>query len=147
LKESNDLALHDFTKYTFLDNLASTRAAIDTVKQYRPDAIIQYYTDAIFRINTLNSAIPGNTFLDPVYQDLLAQKALSEMITYLGILRTNIFNVLYTKKYVVETLFGTLGVHKVFNTYETEFLLKAPPVAVKHYEDEKRTTALQPMLG
>ena len=147
LKESNDLALHDFTKYTFLDNLASTRAAIDTVKQYRPDAIIQYYTDAIFRINTLNSAIPGNTFLDPVYQDLLAQKALSEMITYLGILRTNIFNVLYTKKYVVETLFGTLGVHKVFNTYETEFLLKASPVAVKHYEDEKRTTALQPMLG
>lgn len=147
LKESNDLALHDFTKYTFLDNLASTRAAIDTVKQYKPDAIIQYYTDAIFRINTLNSAIPGNTFLDPVYQDLLAQKALSEMITYLGILRTNIFNVLYTKKYVVETLFGTLGVHKVFNTYETEFLLKASPVAVKHYEDEKRTTALQPMLG
>src|SRR6185312_6095369 len=146
LKKSDDLALHDFTKYTFLDNLASTRAAIDTVKQFRPDAVIQYYTDAIFRINTLNSAIPGNTFLKPVYQDLLAQKTLSEMITYLGILQTNIFSVLYTRKYVVETLFGTLGVYKVFNTYETEFLLKASPATIKFYEDQKRTTALKPML-
>jgi signal transduction histidine kinase len=146
LKKSDDLALRDFTKYTFLDNLAATRAAIDTVKQFRPDAVIQYYTDAIFRINTLKSAIPGNTFLKPVYQDLLAQKTLSEMITYLGILRTNIFNVLYTKKYVVETLFGTLGVHKVFNTYETEFLLKASPASVKFYEDQKRATALKPTL-
>jgi len=146
LQKSDDLALRDFTKYTFLDNLASTRAAIDTIKQFRPDAVIQYYTDAIFRINTLKSAIPGNTFLKPVYQDLLAQKTLSEMITYLGILRTNIFNVLYTKKYVVETLFGTLGVHKVFNTYETEFLLKASPASAKFYEDQKRTTALKPTL-
>ncbi len=145
LKKSDDLALRDFTKYTFLDNLASTRAAIDTVKRFRANAVIQYYTDAIFRINTLNSAIPGNTFLKPVYQDLLSQKTLSEMITYLGILRTNIFNVLYTKKYVVETLFGTLGVHKVFQTYETEFLLKASPATVKFYEDQKRTTALKPM--
>src|SRR3569623_1657023 len=127
LRKSNDLAFRDFPKYTFLDNLASMRKAIDTTKHYSPDASIQYYTDAIFRINTLKAAIPGNTFLDPVYQDLLAQKALSEMITDLGIIRTNIFNVLFTRKYMVETLFGTLGVYKVVKTYDTEFLIKASP--------------------
>lgn len=146
LRKSNDLALRDFPKYTFLDNLASIRKAIDTTKHYSPDAIIQYYTDAIFRINTLKAAIPGNTFLDPVYQDLLAQKALSEMITDLGIIRTNIFNVLFTRKYMVETLFGTLGVYKVVKTYETEFLIKASPASIRLYNDNKQTTALKPTM-
>jgi signal transduction histidine kinase len=146
LRKSNDLALRDFPKYTFLDNLASMRKAIDTTKHYSPDAIIQYYTDAIFRINTLKAAIPGNTFLDPVYQDLLAQKALSEMITDLGIIRTNIFNVLFTRKYMVETLFGTLGVYKVVKTYETEFLIKASPASIRLYNDNKQTTALKPTM-
>lgn len=140
LRKSNDLALRDFTKYTFLDNIASIRTSIDTSKDFSPDAIIQYYTDAIFRINTLKAAIPGHRFLNPVYQDLIAQGTLSEMLTYFSILRTNIFNVLLTKKYVVETLVGTLGVYKVFNTYEIEFLLKASPASVKLYNDEKNGT-------
>jgi signal transduction histidine kinase len=140
LKKSDDLALHDYWEYTFLDNIGNFRASVDTVRNLKPDAVIQYYTDAIFRINTLKSAIPGHTFLDPVYQDLIAQRTLSQMITYFSILRTNIFNVLFTKKYVVETLFGTLGVYKVFETYETEFLLKASPASVKLYNAEKNGT-------
>ena len=146
LKKSDDLALRDYTTYTFLDKLAATRTAIDTIKNFQPDAVIQYYTDAIFRLNTLKSAIPGNTFLDPVYQDLIAQKILSEMITYFSILRTNIFNVLFTKKYVAETLFGTLGVYKVFKTYETEFLLKASPGSIKLFNDEKNRAAYNPSV-
>jgi signal transduction histidine kinase len=146
LKKNDDLALRDFKKYTFLDNLEKTRATIDTNPQLSPDAIIQYYTDAIFRINSLKSAIPGNTFLKPVYQDLVAQRTLSEMITYFSILRTNIFNVLYTRKYVVETLFGTLGVYKVFKSYETEFLLKASSDAAKSYMDHKKASGFQPAI-
>ncbi len=99
---------------------------------------MQFYTDAIFRLNLLSAALPANTFLKPAYPDLVAQKKLSEMITYLGIIRTNVFNVLLTKKYVFETLFGTLGVYKVFNTYETEFLLKAPTDCSKHLQSKKR---------
>lgn len=101
---------------------------------------MQFYTDAIFRLNLLSAALPDNTLLKPAYGDLVAQKKLSEMITYLGIIRTNVFNLLLTKKYVDETLFGTLGVYKVFNTYETEFLLKAPPDVVKTYTRRKDGT-------
>ena len=139
LQKSNDLSLVNFQKYTFLDQLDSARIAIDSLKMDN-NAVMQYYTDAIFRLNLVSAPLPANTFLKPAYPDLVAQKKLSQMITYLGIIRTNVFNVLLTQKYVVETLFGTLGVYKVFNTYETEFLLKAPPGAVKIYNERKRGT-------
>lgn len=139
LEESRDPSVNDFSKYTFIDNIDSIRSQIDSLR-LSTNQIMQYYTDAIFRLNLLSAALPANTFLKPAYADLVAQKKLSEMITYLGIIRTNVFNVLLTREYVVETLFGTLGVYKVFNTYETEFLLKAPPEAVKIYNKSKDGT-------
>lgn len=141
LEKSNDLTLVNFTKYTFLDNLNNIRKTIDISQNYTSDAIVQYYSDAILRLNTINSSIPSsNTFLQPVYQDLVAQKILSEMITFLGIIHTNIFNALYTKSSMTETLLGTLSVYKVFYTYETEFLLKASPASVKLYKTRKTLT-------
>ena len=139
LEKSNDLSLKDFPKYTFLDKLDTIRTVVDSQKITTND-IMQYYTDAIFRINLLASNIPANSFLEPAYQDLVGQEKLSEMITYLGIIRTNVFNVLLTGKYMNETLFGTLGAYKVFNSYETEFLLKASPESKKIYRNQKNGT-------
>ncbi len=139
IEKSKDNSFKDFQKYTFLNKIDSARNAIDSLK-LTTNGIMEYYTDAIFRLNLLSAALPSNTFLKPAYPDLVAQKKLSEMITYLGIIRTNVFNVLLTKKYVVETLFGTLGVYKVFNSYETEFLLKAPEAAVNNYKERKSGT-------
>ena len=146
LQKSNDLALKGFLKYTFLDHLQDTRAGIDS-KKFTADVAMQYYTDAIFRLNTLKTSVPGNTFLKPIYRDLLTQKILSEMITYLGIARTNIFNVLYTRKYVPETLFGTLGVYKVAKTYETEFLLKASPESIKAFREKEDSLDYRTMMN
>ena len=139
LKESKNPSFKDFPQYTFLDNLHTVRVSIDSLK-LNTNAIMQYYTDAIFRLNLLSPALPSNNFVKPAYKDLVAQKKLSEMITYLGIIRTNVFNLLLTKKYIYETLFGTLGVYKVFNTYETEFLLKAPSDAVSTYNQRKKSS-------
>src|SRR5665647_97507 len=148
LQKSHELALANFTKYTFLDQLAETRSNIDTSKKYTSKEVIQYYTDAIFRLNTLNSSSPpSNIFLEPFYQDLIAQNILSEMITFLGIIRTNIYNALYTREYMEETLFGTIGLYKVYNTYETEFLLKASPSSIKLYNDEKNSEAFKPTIS
>ncbi len=137
LEKSNDLSLRDFTKYTFLDKLDTVRTEIDSQKITTND-IMQYYTDAIFRLNLLASFIPANTFLKPAYQDIVAQEKLSAMITYLGIIRTNVFNELLTRKNMYETLSGSLRSYKVFNTYETEFLLKASPESKKNYENQKK---------
>src|SRR5205085_953255 len=92
LQKSNDPSLAGFTSYTFLNNLSGVRSALDTIPTFSADAIMQYYTTAIFRLNTLNSTASGsNIYLKPVYQDLNSQRTLSEMITYLGIIRTNIY--------------------------------------------------------
>jgi len=144
LTESKDLSLKDFPKYTFLEDLSTVRKAIDS-SNLNTNAITQYYTDAIFRLNMLSPALPTYKFLNPVYHDLVAQEKLSEMITYLGIIRTNVFNALLTRKYMVETLLGTLGVYKVYKTYETEFLLKASPVAIQAYKYNKRFTDYKQM--
>ena len=43
----------------------------------------------------------------------------------------------------METLFGTLGVYKVYKTYETEFHLKASPSAINKYENVEKITDLK----
>ncbi len=141
LENSNDLALYNFSEYTFLDKLADTRKEIDTVISNRTYPIIQFYTNAIYRINTLNATLPPtNLFLGPVYQDMIAQKILSELITYLGAIRAKVYDVLYTKEQMNEPLSGTLGIYKVFNTYEKEFLIKASPASVQLYQQNKKSS-------
>ena len=148
LKESKDLDLRDFPEYTFIKNLPAIRDALDTIPGYSANAIMQFYTTAIFRLNLLNSTAPSsNVYLKPVYQDLISQKLLFEMITYLGIIRTNIYNILYTRQYMVEILMGTIGTHDVYNTYETEFLLKASPFMLSRYKYIRENTDLKPVIN
>ncbi|MEP6595054.1 MAG: ATP-binding protein [Ginsengibacter sp.] len=147
LQNSNDSSLAGFTSYTFLYNLPNVRKALDTSQNFSADEIMRYYTTAIFRLNTLNSTAPAsNIYLKPVYQDLKSQKTLSEMISYLGIIRTNIYNALYRRQYMVENLMGTIGTLEIYKTYETEFLLKASASSIKLYNDQRNHTALKPAM-
>lgn len=146
LKKDNDIALLKFEEYTFLDELAGIRKSIDQNKA-SSSQIMDSYTNMIFRLNTLNTSFPGTqVFLKPITNDLAAQRILTEMLTYLGIIRSNIFNVLHSKAYVVETLIGTYGVHKVYHSYEREFAIKAPTEINRLYEKTKQDTKLKPTL-
>jgi signal transduction histidine kinase len=148
LEKSKDLALANFREYTFLKNLPAVRRALDTSKNYSANAVMQFYTNAIFRLNTLNTTAPSSsTYLSSTYQDLIAQKLLFEMITFLNIIRTNVYNVLYTRQYMVETLMGTLGVHDVYKTYEIEFKLKASPISLQRYNYLSNFTDLKPTVS
>lgn len=146
VKISKDPSFINFPKYTFLNKLDSARVLIDSFKM-TTNGIMEYYTDAIFRVNLLASSFPANTFLKPVYRELIAQEKLSEMITYLGIIRTYVFNVLLTQKNAYGVLLGTLRIYKVFSTYETEFLLKAPADAVHNYNERKIGTDYEVTLN
>ncbi len=146
LKNENDPSLLKFEEYTFLDELPGIRRRIDQ-NHASSGQIMDSYTNMIFRLNTLNTSFPGSQdFLKPVTKDLAAQKILTEMLTYLGIIRSNIFNVLHSKVYVVETLIGTQGVHKVYHSYEREFYIKATPEINRMYQDTKENTKLKPTL-
>lgn len=147
LKKSEDPEIANFENYTFLNKLPEIRENVDSSPHYDAENIMEYYTDAIFRLNTLNTfSNARSTYLTPITDDLVSQRKLFEMITYLGIIRTNIYNALYTKKNIRETLKNTLGIYKIFKSYQTEFLLKAPPEAIINYENEKNVTDLKPTL-
>jgi PAS domain S-box-containing protein len=146
LDQRNDSSLKNFKDYTFLKNLGGIRSAIDSgISQ---DLVLQYYTTAIFRLNTLNVVVPvgNNSYLNPVFNDLVTQKILSEMTTYLGIIRSNFYNVLYTKKNMVGTLHSLSGVFDIYKSYEAELLTKASPPFVEEYKRVSQNTALRPTI-
>ena len=147
LSRNEGINLTRFKAYTFLNELQSIRISIDSATITKT-GIMDFYTNSIYRLNLLNT-IPGgsNIYLQAVYKDIVAQKLLSEMTTYMGFMRANIDNALYTKEYMLEILLGTSGVYKVFNTYETEFLIKASPAAIKKYQQIRNDTlSLKPTI-
>jgi PAS domain S-box-containing protein len=146
IEQRKDSTLKNFKDYTFLKNLGSIRTAIDSGASQ--DVSMQFYTTSIFRINTLNMVVPvgNNRYLKPVFNDLIAQKILSEMTTYLGIIRANFYNVLFTKQNMLGTLYGLAGVNEIYKSYETEFLAKASPSAIEEYNNIRNKTALKPTI-
>ena len=148
LNQSKDLAISDFAQYTFLNKLSAVRNSIDSSGNYPSDAVMKYYTSVISRLNTINSVASASAaFLQPIYQDLIAQKTLFEMVTLLGIIRTNIYTSLYTKKYNKETFLPSIRTYDFLKSYETEFLLKASPASVLTYKKLKDSTDLKPTLA
>ena len=141
--EGQDEPLSDFKSYTFLDQLSTIRTRIDS-GNLQSGAVMDYYSSTIFRLNTLNPLPTGSyIYMRPVYKDMVSQKLLSEMLTFLGIMSANIYNALYTRKYMVEILAGTAGTYRVYKSYEKEFLLKASPAAAVQY---KALRAKKPMF-
>jgi signal transduction histidine kinase len=133
LQKVDSVFLVDFTTYTFLDYLGEMRKQIDSFK-IRPDAIMDYYTNVIYRLDAFND-IPSEkvAFIQPAYQDLLSQKLLSEMATLYGLMRWNVYNAIYSKKDVA-SLYKSDNAFSVYQTYETEFISKGSPNSVQKYK-------------
>lgn len=146
LSASKDATLLGFTSYTKLGELNEIRNKIDQ-GTIGPNEVMHFYSNTVFRLNTLNTLPPANTaYLQAVYHDLMSQKILSEMITYLGIIRSNIYNVLHTRQYMIETLFGTVGTHDVYLSYESELKLKAEPAILAEYQRIRNQTNFKPTI-
>jgi len=127
LKQVHDESLNHFTSYTFLENLDSVRELIDG-NRYTTTQVMYTFSNAIFRLNTINRPPTiTNESLHDVYTDMTLQRLLSELITYQGIISGNIYNILFTRQYVAETLFGTLGTYDVYRSYEKEIEIKRTP--------------------
>lgn len=145
LTRHEDITLKEFANYTFLDSLGSMRNKID--KGFSADLVMHFYTTAIFRLHTLNIVLAGNNkYLDPLFADLTTGKILNEMVTYLEIISTNFYNALYSKQNNVAMLFGLMGVHDIYNSYEKELLVKASPEFIARYKTIRNTTELKPVV-
>lgn len=143
LQKVDSIYLADFTSYTYLDNINKIRLQIDSGKM-NPEQVMNYYTNVIYRLDDFND-IPSEkiSFIQPVYQDLLSQKLLSEMTTLLGMIRWNIYNMLYSKKHLQDVLLQTENAYDNFKTYESQFLSKGDAGSVQKYKNLISDSALK----
>src|SRR5688572_6748542 len=143
IKTANDSTLKEFSKYSFLKNLQDTRNRIDS-NSISANSVMHYYSSTIFRLNTLNGVLPlTDVVIRPVYNDMVSQKLLSEMITYRGIINANVYNVLDTRQYVSETLMGTFPSYEILKSYIEELIHKASPEIINSY-NKIRNGSLKP---
>ena len=134
LQSNHDLLLKDFTSYTFLNKLDSFRKLIDS-NRCNANAIVNYYSSAIFRLNTLNRpSFLNNHIFEKAFGEISFQRLLSEIITYQSIINTNVYNVLFTRQYQTETLLGTYGTYQVYKTYEKELQVKADSSSLQLFD-------------
>jgi signal transduction histidine kinase/DNA-binding response OmpR family regulator len=132
--------------YTFLDSLHAVREELDN-RALTPAAAINFYNNAIFRLNTLNVISTGNiVFLQPLSKELAGQKLLSEMITDMGRIRANIYYQLYTHSVVESFMENTKNFYDIYKSYETEFFLKSTPASVAAYQQMVSSGSLHPVM-
>lgn len=147
VKQQGQSSYAGIEEYTRLGQLDSIRRQIDRSKA-GPNDITHYYSNIIFRLNTLSgSYVTTNPQMQDIHKELAAQKILSDMYTYLAIIRSNIYNVLHTRRYMKETLIGTQGAYDMFKSYEKELLFKAPPVVVEEYNALMEGSVYGPIIA
>lgn len=143
-EQKADSLLSGFTSYTFLNKLPEIRTEVDS-GHLSGDMITSFYINAIYRLNTLAGITTiENDYLRSINRRLIGQKVLSEMITFFGIMRSNIFNVLYNHQNSKGTLYGLRGVYDIYQSYEKEFLATASPGAVQSYINIRQNSFLRP---
>jgi signal transduction histidine kinase len=143
LEKSKDSLFRNFSAYSFLNTLPQVRTSIDT--GHLSDIIIMYdYTNIIYRLSTLNQ-IPSTSwqYLKLINKDLIGQQILSQMITFLNIMRSNVYNVLYTNQNALGTLYGMRGSYDIYKSYEVELSSRASFNIVQSYKDLRNQAPLR----
>ncbi|HVK96509.1 MAG TPA: ATP-binding protein, partial [Flavisolibacter sp.] len=143
--QSETTSLPGFSTYTFLDRLNAYRARIDK-KNLKPMEVMNFYTNAIFRLSTLNGVAAGNVIiLQPIIKNISGQKILSDIITYQGIIVSHIFLMLETKESNPQLIASVIQLRDIINSYFTEFRIKAPKERIAEIDsllnDPDRKTA------
>jgi signal transduction histidine kinase/CheY-like chemotaxis protein/HAMP domain-containing protein len=124
--------LPGFASYTFLHQLAEFRNKIDQ-KQVQAMDVMNYYTNVIFRLNTLNSVSSGNIYLQPVIKTVAGQKILSDIVTYQGIARSHIYLMLETKQSNPQIIASVNQLQDIIDSYVKEFSIKSSAEAINAF--------------
>jgi len=149
LEKQTQETLPGFLTYTFLDQLKAFRERLDK-KQAQALEVTNFYTNAIFRLSTLNGVSAGNVvYLQPVIGSVNGQKILSDVITYKGIIVAQVYYLLETKQSNPQLIASIVQLQDIINTYLKEFAIKAPPHRVRQLQnlnndlDVKTANAIQ----
>ncbi|RYY93016.1 MAG: histidine kinase, partial [Chitinophagaceae bacterium] len=139
-----DSSLQRIEEYTFLDSLSSIRRQVDD-DLISPMLVMNFYTNVIFRISPYNNVTAGsNPLLKSVNSELVTQKLLAEMITYLGILRSSVYMQLHLNQLNSTGIEGMRGVYDIYKSFETELRLKGSDSALRSYRQLQERSLLRP---
>jgi signal transduction histidine kinase len=146
LEKSKDSLFTGFSTYSFLNTLPQVRASIDT--GHLTDNILMYdYTNIMYRLSTLNETpSTSGKYLRLINKDLIGQQILSQMITFLNIMRSNIYNVLYTQQNGLGTLYGMRGAYDIYKSYEVELAARSSFNVLQSYKNLRNQTQLRQTL-
>lgn len=144
VEQKGDSLLDGFTTYTFLNQLPGIRAEVDS-GHLSADKITSSYINAIYRLNTLAGITTiENNYLRSINRRLIGQKVLSEMITFLGIMRSTIYNALYHHQKNIGSLYSLRGMYDMYQSYEKELLATASPGTIQAYNKILQDSLLHP---
>lgn len=133
LQDLADEMLTGFAGYTMLNRLKDIRQKVDE-NRLEPEEVMNYYTNIIFRLNNLNNVSFGNiAYLEPINKELAGQKLLSELVTYLGIVRANIYYDLDKEVPLSQMIVELHSLYDIYNSFQTEFLLKSSGASIFKY--------------
>ena len=132
-----------FERYSTLERLSEVRLRVDQ-KNIDPREVLNYYSSAMLRLNSIASFRIGNIqVLDPINQDVSGQQLLAAMITHIGIIRGNIYYNLHNKLESGESLQQLATEYAMYSSIAIEFLSKASPDAIRQYRTILNTGYLQ----
>jgi len=134
-------------QYTLLDSLSAFRQLLDN-EAATPDDVMEYYSNTIFRLNTLNVISGGSIgYLEPVMGALLGQKILSEMVTSLGRVRAHVYRSLYSVKTSAQAAAEIRPFYALYKTYQRELELKTSGTLVDSLNTVMRSRELRATIG
>ncbi|MEO6135956.1 MAG: HAMP domain-containing sensor histidine kinase [Ginsengibacter sp.] len=148
LNMRSDISFANFTTFTFLDNLSNIRLLSDTDSSVNTDQITDFYSRAIFRLNSINLfAPPGIKSLTLINKDLVSTRILAEMLSFLEIIRTNVYNLLLGSQNFDERFKETYSLFKTYHSIESEFNLKTTEETQAVFVTLKNSGEFSPMLN
>ncbi|ANE51447.1 response regulator [Flavisolibacter tropicus] len=131
LLTENGAGLPGFTSYTFLDQLKAFRARLDN-KQADAGEILNFYTNIIFRLSNQNNvAVGNNLYLRPIIKDLAGQKILSDIITYEGIVRAQVYLMLQTQQSNPQLISSVIQTQSIIDAFSKEFFIASSPQSIQ----------------
>ncbi|MGN6619398.1 MAG: response regulator [Ilyomonas sp.] len=126
--------LNNFASYSFLNSLSDVRQQIDD-KKLTAMQVMDYYTNVIFRINTfVNIGSATLPQLQNLNKDMVAQKIISEMSTYLGVMRAYIYFDYYYPEETKSILAEVKQINDFYNSYYTELEARGSATAVNDFK-------------
>lgn len=143
LEDDISKTLPGFETYTFLNDLKEYRQRIDS-KILQPMDVMNFYTNLIFRLNTLNNVAAGNVvYLQPIIKTIAGQKILSDIITYQGMIRAQIYFMLETQQSNDQMIASINQLQNIIDSYTSEFLIKSSPESIAAYNKLKADHDIQ----